>query len=364
MNQDVILVTGATGFLGHHLVPYLVSAGYRVRTLVRETSDTSHLRDPNVELAFGDILDPVSVQRAMANCRYVIHAAGLFRFWGPKEEFERTNVQGTANVVEAARRQGVEKLAYISTIAVVGEHPAAVIIDETAKCQPVDPYQRSKLDAENFVRMFARGAQLPAVILRPGAFYGPWGRYAFNRLFFEDPLKGLRIQVHSGRRITFPAFVPDVARAALAALKLGRSGELYNVSGEPLSHREANCIISRLAGISSLRLNVPMGLMLRVARTMTQMADKSGHEPYYPIHLASYVFQDWRVSSDKARAELGFVPTPFEHGAQQTLEWYWEKHIFRRPRFARAARPVSYPVQPLAQSPAQPAAQPVRSDRL
>ncbi len=360
MNQDVILVTGATGFLGHHLVPHLAAAGYRVRALVRETSNTAHLRDPNVELAFGDVLDPASLHRAVAGCRYVLHAAGLFRFWGPKEEFERINVQGTANVLEAARREDVDKLAYISTIAVVGEHPAEVVIDENVKCQPADPYQRSKLDAENFVRMFAQGAHLPAVILRPGAFYGPWGRYAFNRLFFEDPLKGLRIQVHSGRRITFPAFAPDVARAALAALKLGRAGEIYNVCGEPLSHHEADTIISRLAGISPMRINVPMALMLRVARTLTRMADKSGHEPYYPIHLASYVFQDWRVSSEKARAELGFAPTPFEYGAYQTLEWYWDKHIFRRPRSAHAPRPI---LQPLPQTAPQPAAQPVRTDR-
>jgi len=84
------------------------------------------------------------------------------------------------------------------------------------------------------------GAQLHAVILRPGAFYGPWGRYAFNRLFFEDPLRGLLIQVHHGQRITFPAFVPDVARAIVAALKQGKNGQTYNIAGDPLSHQEVN----------------------------------------------------------------------------------------------------------------------------
>jgi dihydroflavonol-4-reductase len=314
-----------------------------VRALVRETSDTRHLRDPNIEIAIGDVLEAASLQKAVAGCRYMVHGAGLFRFWGRKEDFERINVQGTANAVEAARRQGIERMVHISTIAVVGQHPPDVLIDETVQCQPADPYQRSKLDAENFVRMFAKGAQMPAIILRPGAFYGPWGRYAFNRLFFEDPLKGLRIQVHSGKRLTFPAYVPDVARAIAAALTRGRSGETYNVCGDPLTHRETNTIISHQARISALRLNVPMGLMLRVARAMTNAAERTGREPYYPIHLASYVFQDWRVSSAKARAELGFAPTSFEEGARQTLEWYWEQHIFRRPRSAPLPPPIVKP---------------------
>lgn len=334
MSAEIVFVTGATGFLGHHMVPQLVASGYRVRALARPTSEVRHLQDPNIEVVTGDVLDAAVLQQSIAGCRHVVHAAGLFRFWGAREDFERVNVQGTANVVEAARKHAVARFIHISTIAVVGQHPPDVVIDETVKCQPADPYQRSKFDAENFVRMFARAANLPAIILRPGAFYGPWGRYAFNRLFFEDPLKGLRLQVHGGRRITFPAFVPDVARAIVAALQSGRTGETYNVSGEPLSHQQANAIVSRLAGISRLRLNISADLMLQLARWMTAQAERTHREPYYPIHMASYVFQDWRVSSDKARAELGFAPTPFEEGARRTLEWYWAQGLFRRPRAA------------------------------
>ncbi|MGQ0604031.1 MAG: NAD-dependent epimerase/dehydratase family protein [Anaerolineales bacterium] len=338
--SDTVLVTGATGFLGHHLVPYLVACGYRVNALVRETSDTRHLRDPNVHIFIGDVLNQDSVQKAVAGCRYVVHAAGLFRFWGKAADFERVNVEGTAYVLETARRSGVEKLAHISTVAVVGQHDNSLEIDEDVQCQPADPYQRSKLDAENFVRMFARGAGMPGVILRPGAFYGPWGRYAFNRLFFEDPLKGLLIQVQRGERITFPAFAPDVARAVVAALREGQSGETYNICGEPLPQSDANAIVSRLAGLPSFRLNVPADWMLRVADYLTHRAERTGREPYYPTHLASYVFQDWRVCSQKAKDDLGFAPTPFEEGARQTLEWYWSQKLFRRPRRAPRALPM------------------------
>jgi dihydroflavonol-4-reductase len=218
---------------------------------------------------------------------------------------------------------------HISTVVVVGQPPPGQTIDETTPCQPADPYQRSKLDGENLVRMFHKTTRLPAVILRPGAFYGPYGRYAFNRLFFEDPLKGLLIQVHGGRRLTFPVFVPDVARAIVAALKDGRPGETYNICGDPLPHREVNRVVSGLAGLPRLRLNVPAPGMLALARWMTRRAERTGREPYYPLTLANYVFYDWPVSSAKAQTELGFRPTPFAEGARQTLAWYAAEGLFK-----------------------------------
>jgi dihydroflavonol-4-reductase len=338
MSEDKILVTGATGFLGHNLVAHLVEQGYAVRALVRETSDTRQLTALGVELVTGDVRESTSVNAAVLGCRYVVHGAGLFRFWGLVRDFERTNAEGSAYVLEAARRHGVEKLVHISTVVVVGAPPPGQVIDENTLCQPADAYQRSKLDGENLVRMFHKTTRLPAVILRPGAFYGPWGRYAFNRLFFEDPLKGLLIQVHGGRRLTFPAFVPDVARAIVAALKDGRPGETYNLSGESLSHRQVNAVVSRLAGLPRFRLNVPARAMTAMAGWMTRRAEHTGREPYYPLTLANYVFNDWPVSSAKAQAELGFKPTPFEEGARQTLAWYAATGLF--PQRARGAAAV------------------------
>jgi dihydroflavonol-4-reductase len=239
-------------------------------------------------------------------------------------------VGGTANVVGAAKRHGVERLIHVSTAAVAGKPAPGEVIDENTPSRPVDAYQRSKVAGEAIVRRAFADNGLAAIILRPGAFYGPWGRYAFNRLFFEDPLKGLLIQVHWGRRMTFPVFVPDVARAIVAALRLGRPGETYTLAGDSLTHRQVNQIVSRLAGLPAWRVNVPSGLMLTLAAVLTRLAERTGREPYYPLSLAGYVFHDWQVSSAKARAELGFDATAFEDGARQTLEWYWNSELFRR----------------------------------
>lgn len=327
----MILVTGATGFLGHHLAPMLVQAGYQVRALVRPSSDTGFLKQLGVELAVADdICDAAAVTQACEGCRSVIHAAGLFRFWGDDADFHRVNVQGTETVLHAAVAAVVKRFIYISTVAVVGRIPDGQWIDEDAPCRPLGPYQHSKLQAERLALSYHQEHSLPVIVLRPGAYYGPWGRYGFNRLFFEEPLHGWRIKVDGGRHITFPVYVQDVAQAILLALDRGRPGEVYNICDDPISHNDANAIISDLAGIGRWRVNVPAWAMLLLARIWTALSRYTHHEPFYPINLAPYVFQDWRVCSRRAREVLGFQPTPFAKGAQMTLKWYREQEILKR----------------------------------
>ncbi len=330
-----VLITGATGFLGHTLCPYLVERGYRLRALVRPPSAWGFLRPLEVELAWGDIRDAETVRAATEGCRAVVHAAGKFRFWGRREDFFAVNLDGTRNALEAARRAGVERFIYISTIAVIGVPRTGVVIDETYPPSPRDDYQRSKLEAERLTLRYHQEHGVPSLVLRPGAFYGPGSRYAFNRLFFEDPLKGFPMQVHRGRHISFPVYVRDVAQGVDLALREGRSGEVYNISGRSLSHREANDIVDRLLGYRIRRFNVPAWTMIALARAWTWLSRCTRREPYYPINLGPYVFCDWEVSSEKARRELGFVPTPFEKGARATLDWYREQNVIRPGWWAR-----------------------------
>ena len=327
----MILLTGATGFLGHSLTPRLLSAGFPVRALVRPGSDTAFLKKIGVELAeVDDINDVTAVAYACQGCQYVIHAAGRFRFWGDLPGFWQTNVAGTIAVLTAAVSTDVECFIHISTLALIGKTPAKATIDETTPAKPLDFYQRTKLEAEQLVLAFHRERGLPVIVLRPGWFYGPWGRYAFNRLNFEEPLRGWRIKVQGGRRLLCPVFTPDVAQAAILALNKGQAGEIYNISGQPLTHQSINAVISDLAGIPHWRMNIPTPAVLTLARVWTAVARYTGREPFYPINLAPYVFQDWRVSTNKAEIELGFTPTPFAQGAQATLDWYWQQGILKR----------------------------------
>ena len=325
----MILVTGATGFLGRTLVPELLAAGHSVRALVRPRSDSAFLATQGVELAIADdITDMTAVRGACEGVEAVIHAAGLFRMWGLLVDFWQTNVEGTATVLEAASQAGVRRFLHISTVAVVGETVSGRRVDECHPCNPQDPYQRTKLEGERLALAYHRDRGLPVVVLRPGALYGPWGRYAFNRLFFEEPLRGWRIRVNGGRYMTFPAFTRDVAAAIVAALERGTPGELYHLAGQPRTHNEINNIVSDLAGISRRRWNVPTPAVLLLARVWTALSRFTGREPFYPWNLAYYVFQDWPVSSEKAQAELGLRQTPFVEGARETLNWYRRLGIY------------------------------------
>jgi dihydroflavonol-4-reductase len=319
---ELILVTGGSGFLGRHLVRLLAGYGYPVRVLARPSSDLKALEGLEYERAAGDVTDAASVARAVRGCRYIIHAAGLFRFWGRHEDFDSINVEGTRNVAEAALAVRAERMVHISTVAVVGDPRPGAVITERTPCRPADPYQHSKLAAEHYLLSRATASGLPVVILRPGAYYGPGGRYGFNRLFIEEPLRGWRVKVEGGRRLTFPAFVPDVAAATHAALGRGRVGEIYNVSDRSISHNELNAIVSRLLGIPAWRVPVPRRPMIAMAAVMEGVAKLSGSEPFYPLNLRHYVFNDWNVNSDKARAELDFRPTPIEEGLRRTVAWY------------------------------------------
>lgn len=331
----LVLVTGATGFVGRNLCPYLVERGHRVRALVRRTSAAGFLDGLGVEKVWGDLRDPEVVTAAVEGCRAVIHAGAVFRFWGRREEFRAVNVEGTRNLLEAARRAGVGRFVHISTIAVVGKPPAESAITEETPCWPQDAYQESKWEAERLVLAFGQEWGLSVVVLRPGAIYGPWSRYAFNRLFIEDPLRGLAFRVHGGRHITFPVFVRDVAWAAETALARGRPGQVYNICGPGVTHREIGEVLERLIGRRIRWIPAPARGMVALAWVWTAISRWTGREPHYPIGLYPYVFYDWRVSTEKARREWGYEPTPLEEGLRETLKWYRETFPQYRERWLR-----------------------------
>ena len=320
-----LFLTGATGFLGHYLAPLLLQAGYAVRALVRPRSlerlpvpaDT-----PGLTVVPGDVTAPATYRAALPGCDAVVHAAGLFRFWGPATAFERVNHHGTRALAEAAAQAGVRRFVYVSTLAVIGVPPRGQPITEATPCRPRDAYQRSKVAAEQSLREIAARHGLEAVIVRPGGFYGPGGTYGLNRLLVLDPLRGVRVQVKGGRMHLFPPlFIRDAAQGVRLALERGQPGEIYHLCGEPVTLRRANRLVSQAAGISAWRWNAPAPLMVALAALLEGLAWFTRREPFYPLNLRHYVFPDWLASNAKAVRELGFAPTPFAEGIRETVAW-------------------------------------------
>jgi nucleoside-diphosphate-sugar epimerase len=191
-----------------------------------------------------------------------------------------------------------------------GKPPTNRPIDENTRCNPLEPYQQSKLEAET--RVLAAHAQdgLPAIVLRPGAFYGPWGRYAFNRLFFEEPLKGWRIKVDNGRHITFPVFVPDVVQGVELALRNGRFGQIYNICGESLEHNRVNAIVNNLAGIGHWRLNFPTWMVLLLARSLDRPLQSHRPRAVLPHQHGPLRLSGLARHLPKSRRRAGFPAHP------------------------------------------------------
>lgn len=328
MNSPV-LVTGGTGFLGRHLIVGLCRAGRFARVLTRYPERYPWLqRYPNIEVVAGDLRDRQRIFEVVQGCQQVIHAGSLFSFWGELDNFVQTNVEGTRHIVDAALAAGVQRFLYVSTVVVIGNPMPGAIIDETHPTNPLNPYEKTKLEAENYVRLAFSERGLNSVVVRPGAFYGPMGDYAFNRLFFKDAMRGLIVYLDGGHYITFPIYIADVVQGILQALDKGRPGEIYNLCGDWMTHREVFQIIREEAGLWWPALRFPGWLVINFARLLTWLGYLTRREPFYPLNLRPVIFNDWRVSSEKARRELGFVPTPFRDGARETIAWY------------RAGRPI------------------------
>ena len=154
----MILITGATGFLGKNLCEHFSKQGFTVKALARPTSDTSFLETlANVEIVRGNVTDSDSVCAAMQGCDYVVHAAAHFRLWGAPEPFIKTNIDGTYNVLETAQAVGVKKFIHVSTIIVVGPQKPGVIITEETPCRPypTDNYAQTKFLGERLARRHA-----------------------------------------------------------------------------------------------------------------------------------------------------------------------------------------------------------------
>ncbi len=321
----MIFVTGGTGFLGKHLLALLCRKGYELRVLTR----TPHRHPwldmyPNLQVIQGDIRDKALVRESIKGCRYVVHAGGKFAFWGDEYDFEDTNVNGAQHIMDASREYGIERVVHVSTVALIGTPNKDGLVDENHPVNPQDPYQESKWQAEQIVQSYHTDYDVPVIILRPGAFYGPLGNYAFNRLFFRDALRGLIVKLDGGNYVTFPVYTVDVAQAIELSLHKGRVGEVYNIVGDCMTHNEVFDTIKELSGIWYPKIPIPKQVVVPFSQLLTLISHITKREPFYPINLQSVIFNNWRVTNDKAIRELGFTPTDFRVGAERTLQWYRE----------------------------------------
>jgi nucleoside-diphosphate-sugar epimerase len=135
-------------------------------------------------------------------------------------------------------------------------------------------------------------------------------------------MRGIIMQIDGGYHITFPAYIIDVAKDILTALERARPGEIYHICGDWIAHRDAFDIICEEANLRWPRMNIPGWMGIHTSRLMELVSRFTRREPFWPINLRSYVYNNWRVSNEKARIELGIEPTDFREGVRRTIAWY------------------------------------------
>jgi dihydroflavonol-4-reductase len=318
-------VTGATGFVGSHVARVLHEQGADLRLLVRSTSNPKNIEALHAERAVGDLRDPASLQKATSGCDTVFHVAADYRLWiRDPDQMYRSNVDGTRAILEAARKNGVRRVVYTSSVATMGflanGHPA----DENSPVSldhMIGHYKRSKFMAEQ-VAIEAGKSGMDVVVVNPTTPVGeqdikptPTGRIIVDFLKKKFPA-----YVDTGLNLVD---VDECARGHVAALEKGRSGERYILGGENLTLKQILDKLAQISGIPSPKVRVPYVLALA-----TGVVDEivTGHirrgEPRATIDAVRMGRKKMFVSSAKAERELGWKIVPVDNALARAVEWF------------------------------------------
>ena len=327
------LVTGATGFVGAALARTLIAAGWQVRALTRAGSDPRNLRALTVERTVGDLTDAPSLERAVAGCDAVFHAAADYRLWVPDPQtMYRANVDGTRNLLEAARRAGVQRIVYTSSVACIGlpaDGSAGTEDTPVTLESMVGHYKRSKFLAER-VALEAAGQGVPVVIVNPAAPVGPRDLKPTptGQIVLDAALGRTPAYVDTGLNIVH---VDDVAAGHVLAFHRGRPGERYILGGENLPLREILVEITRLAGRAPPRIRLPHGVVLPIAYLAEGFARVTGKPTRVTVDSVRMARKRMYFSSEKAMRELGYGYRPAHLAFADALEWFRAEGYLRTP---------------------------------
>ena len=324
MSPPLALVTGASGFVGSHVVDELLRRGTRVRCLLRASSSRRWLEGKAIEIAEGDVCDRDSLDTAVAGADWIVHAAGLTHA-ANAAEFHRANAWGTENLLDAALsvEPKPRRFLYVSSQAAAGPSRDGSPVTETSAPRPVSSYGSSKLLGETMV--MHSSDRLPVTAVRPPTVYGPRDRALLK--YFLTVKAHLKPHLGAARPFSI-VYAEDLARAICEALTRDRAvGQIYFVAGpDRTTYEEMGNEIARALGTWALRLRVPSLALHAGALVGEAVGALTRRTPFLSREkLREITAGAWIVSSRKIRDQLGWVPaTGLEQGARVTAQWYRE----------------------------------------
>jgi dihydroflavonol-4-reductase len=321
-------VTGATGFLGSHVARVLAEQEAELRLLVRSTSDPRNIADLNADRVVGDLRDAASIEKGLAGCDVVFHVAADYRLWvrDPNEMY-RSNVEGTRSLLEAARKQGVRRIVYTSSVATMGFTSGlnhGNVADENSPVDIADMighYKRSKFMAEQ-VAVEAAKSGVDVVIVNPTTPIGerdikptPTGRIVVDFLKRKFPA-----YVETGLNLVDAT---ECARGHIQALENGRRGERYILGGENLTLKQILDRLGAITGLKSPTVKLPYVFALATGVVDEMITGRLlGREPRATIDAVRMGRKMMFVSSAKAERELGWRTVPVDGALRRSVEWF------------------------------------------
>lgn len=318
------LVTGATGHIGNVLIRQLLERGEKVRALVLPNDTLVPLEGLDVEIVHGNVLDPASLEAALQGIDVVYHLAAIITIMPGKNDLvQRINVEGTRNMLAAAKKVGVRRLVYTSSIHAIQRVPHGVTIDETLPFDPNNPYgayDTSKAQASLLVQEAAKDG-LDAVLVCPTGVIGPYDfrvslMGAGILRYWDSP----EVQYFDGGYDYVD--VRDVAAGMIAAAEKGRTGESYLLSGGYLTNQELMELGRKITGRNFPTRVLPLGLVNFLTKIMPLYYRLSGKSPQLTPYAVEVLHSNAQISHAKATRELGYQPRTLEESLTDTLHWF------------------------------------------
>ena len=320
-----VLVTGANGFIGSHLVEALLGRGYRVRCLVRRTSDVSLIGHLPVEWAYADLNDGGGLDLACSDVHAVCHCAGLTRAIDA-ETFLRVNAGGTEALARACLRAApdIERFLFVSSIAAAGPAPSLDSpASESGPPRPITGYGRSKLAAET--ALLAMADRLPVTIVRPAIVFGPRDRDLLT--YFRLVRRGLELQLGTEERWVSLIYIRDLVSLMTLSLESGLAvGRVYYASCLHCTRRALGQSIARALNRRTVSIALPYAVLAPLAAWSSVQAKLTGRPGLLNDQRAIDMRQRyWLFSGERAGAELGFTPQfDLDSAVSETAQWYQE----------------------------------------
>jgi len=321
-----VLLTGATGFIGNHLVEAFKKDGKDIRCLVRKDSKIGHCKQLGVELVYGDLLNKASLKEAFIGVDIIYHLAGKV-FAHNDQDFFDINVTGTKNLLEVSVLNNIKKFIYFSSIAAVGPNMnGKTLLNEVSHCRPITAYGRSKYSAERLIKEFSYKYKLSSIIIRPPMVYGPGAQNCRSSRLFQMIRRRNFFFIGDGRNIINTCYIDNLIHGILLldAKKENFEVKIYCFAdAEVLTLYDLVKMIAVEEGVKLSKIHVPILLAKYIAILSQGLSTLLNFTPLITVDTWKEVINNWNYDMTFTKKELGFIPkVKLIDGIKKTVLWY------------------------------------------